>query len=91
MAQPPTPDDALAAVAELRLHDQDVGSSQAQVARLTARIRHLTQHMNRHPKDLHTRRGLVGLVNKRRRHMSYLRKTKPDTHAQALVRLGIRK
>lgn len=91
MPQSPTPEDALAAVAELRAHDKDVGSSQTQIARLTSRIRHLTQHMNRHPKDLHTRRGLVGLVNKRRRHISYLRETRPEMHAQTLARLGLRK
>ena len=89
--QAPTPEDALSAVAQLRMHDKDVGSSQTQVARLTARIRHLTLHMNRHPKDYHTRRGLVGLVNKRRRHLSYLRANHPDIHAQALAALGLRK
>ena len=87
----PAASDALDAVPNLRLHDNDVGSPQVQAARLTARIRHLTLHMNRHPKDLHTRRGLVGLVNKRRRHMEYLRQQNPNLHAQTLAALGIRK
>ena len=88
---PLTPEDAFTAVEELRAHDKDVGSPQTQIARLTARIRHLTEHMNLHPKDLHTRRGLVGLVNKRRRHVSYLRENQPEIHAKTLARLGLRK
>jgi len=65
-----------ARIAELRVthrrHDSDTGSPEFQVAGMTERIRHLTMHLKEHPKDFSTRRGLVALVNKRRRLLNYL-------------------
>ena len=66
-----------AAPFELRLHDQDVGSPQVQIARLTARIIHLTAHLNTHKNDKHTRRGLMALIARRRKLTAYLKRIAP--------------
>lgn len=55
-----------------RLHEGDTGSPEAQIAVLTRRINELTSHLKKHPKDKHSRRGLIGLVEKRRTQIKYL-------------------
>uniref|UniRef100_A0A7S4N0D3 30S ribosomal protein S15 n=1 Tax=Odontella aurita TaxID=265563 RepID=A0A7S4N0D3_9STRA len=73
-----------------RRHETDSGSPEFQVAGMTERITYLTKHLKLHPKDFSTRRGLVALVNKRRRLMNYLFREDIDRY-QALVKsLGIR-
>ena len=79
------------AAATLRLHDKDVGSSQTQIARLTGRINHLTGHLNTHPKDKHTRRGLIALIARRRKLSAYLKRTNAALHGRTLAALGLRK
>ncbi len=69
----------------------DTGSPQVQVAILTERIRNLSGHMETHPKDFHSRRGLILMVGQRRRLLDYL-KSKSDERYQALIkRLEIRR
>ena len=69
----------------------DTGSPEVQVAILTERIRNLSGHMETHPKDFHSRRGLILMVGQRRRLLDYL-KSKSDEHYQALIkRLEIRR
>lgn len=77
-------------IAAVRRHDKDVGSTPAQVALLTGRIRHLTAHVGIHRKDFHTRRGLIGLVNRRRKLLKYLRRAKPVEYASLVAKLKIR-
>ncbi|MBT4917276.1 30S ribosomal protein S15 [Candidatus Peregrinibacteria bacterium] len=72
-------------------HDGDTGSSQVQVAVLTQRINELSKHLETHPKDDHSRRGLLGLVGKRRKHLNYLRLHKKDDYEQLLKELKLRK
>ena len=79
------------AASALRLHDQDVGSPQVQIARLTGRIKHLTSHLATHKKDKHTRRGLIAMISRRRKLTAYLKRRAPQTHAQTLAALGLRK
>ena len=79
------------AAAELRLHDKDVGSPQVQIARLTGRINHLTGHLRAHPKDKHTRRGLIALISRRRKLTAYLKRTASAVHGRTLAALGLRK
>ncbi len=86
-----TADTAAEAAASLRLHDKDVGSSQVQIARLTGRIHHLTGHLNTHPKDKHTRRGLIAMISRRRKLSAYLKRENPEIHGRALAALGLRK
>ncbi|MBU0976282.1 MAG: 30S ribosomal protein S15 [Patescibacteria group bacterium] len=62
-------------IGKYRLHESDTGSPQVQVALLTARIEELTDHLSRHKKDLHSKRGLLQLVGQRRKLLKYLEKT----------------
>jgi small subunit ribosomal protein S15 len=75
----------------LRKHEKDVGSAEVQIAQLTSRILHLTQHIIANRGDKHSRRGLVGMVSKRRRLLKYLRRTDSEKHTHVLASLGIRK
>ena len=73
-----------------RLHDKDTGSPEYQVAGMTERIAYLTKHLQQHPKDFSTRRGLVALVNKRRRLLNYLFKEDVNRYKELVASLGIR-
>jgi small subunit ribosomal protein S15 len=73
-----------------RRHDTDVGSPEYQVAGITERINYLTKHLQQHPKDFSTRRGLVALVNKRRRLLNYLAGVNADKYKEIVSSLGIR-
>lgn len=75
----------------LKKHDTDIGSAAVQIAGLTARILHLTQHMTVNSNDKHSRRGLIGLVSKRRKLLKYLARSNPRKHAETLAALGLRK
>ncbi len=69
----------------------DTGSSEVQVALLTARIRELTDHFKVHKKDHHGRMGLIKLVNRRKKLLHYLRKTQPDRYTKLIADLELRK
>lgn len=77
-------------IAEYGKDEKDSGSAQVQVALLTERIRHLTEHMKTHPKDFHTRRGLLMLVGKRRRLLSYIKSGDVEAYRVLIKSLGIR-
>lgn len=70
--------------------EHDSGSAEVQVAILTARIKELTEHMKSHKKDFHTRRGLLMLVGKRRRLLSYIKKNDIENYRNLIKSLGIR-
>ncbi len=78
-------------IREYRISDKDTGSVEVQVALLTARIRHLTEHLKKHPKDYHSRRGLMKMVGRRRKLLKYLRKKKPEAYKELIEKLGLRK
>lgn len=73
-----------------RRHDKDTGSPEYQIAGMTERISYLTQHLQEHPKDFSTRRGLVALVNKRRRLLNYLVREDENRYVEIVNSLGIR-
>ncbi len=73
------------------VHAKDTGSSQVQVAILTERINELSKHLEDHPNDDHSRRGLLGLVGKRRKHLNYLRLHKKDSYEEVIKKLKLRK
>jgi small subunit ribosomal protein S15 len=73
-----------------RRHESDTGSPEYQVAGMTERINYLTQHLQQHPKDFSTRRGLVALVNKRRRLLNYLSSEDVNRYKELIASLGIR-
>jgi small subunit ribosomal protein S15 len=72
-------------------HKTDTGSSEVQIALLTQRITLLTEHFKTHKKDHGSRKGLLTLVAKRRRLLTYLRDTDPERYKSVLQRLGIRR
>lgn len=77
-------------VAQYGANDKDSGSAEVQVALLTERIKGLTEHMKVHPKDFHTRRGLLMLVGKRRRLLSYIKARNIEEYRALIKSLGIR-
>jgi len=74
-----------------KVHNQDTGSAQVQIALLTERINLLTGHFQTHKKDHHSRRGLLMLVGKRRRLLDYLKKKDIAKYQQLLEKLNLRK
>ncbi|MCX7854539.1 MAG: 30S ribosomal protein S15 [Anaerolineae bacterium] len=70
---------------------QDTGSPEVQIAILTHRINQLTEHLKVHKHDEHSRRGLLRMVGKRRRHLTYLSRTDPERYKEVVRRLGLRK
>jgi len=78
-------------VEEYRLSDSDTGSSEVQVALLTAHINHLTPHFAAHKKDNHSRRGLLRMVNQRRKLLDYLKRKDVERYKSLIARLGLRK
>ncbi len=79
------------AIDSYRVHEKDTGSTEVQVALLTARINELSEHFKVHKKDHHSRRGLLDLVSQRRRLLNYLRRTGPDRYRSLIERLGLRR
>ncbi len=78
-------------VSETRMHDRDTGSPEVQVAIITDRIRHLTEHLKSHVKDHASRRGLLMLVGKRTKLLKYLRITSPTRYSATIERHGLRR
>ena len=69
----------------------DTGSPEVQVALLTMRINQLTEHLKVHKHDEHSRRGLLRMVGRRRRHLTYLSRKDPERYKEIIRRLGLRK
>ena len=82
--------DKQAVIEKYRLHEKDRGSSAVQIALLTARINHLTEHFRAHPKDHHGRRGLLQMVGQRRRLLEYVKRTDVERYRELIAELGLR-
>ena len=78
-------------IATHRQHDSDTGSPEVQIALLTERINHLTEHLKVHKKDHHSRRGLLMLVGRRRRMLDYVRSTDVERYRAIIAKLGLRR
>ncbi|MBS4031396.1 MAG: 30S ribosomal protein S15 [Clostridiales bacterium] len=78
-------------ISQFKLHDNDTGSPEVQIALLTERINYLTEHLKEHKKDHHSRRGLLKMVGQRRAMLNYLKKIDADRYRTILVRLKLRK
>ncbi len=74
-----------------KISENDTGSSQVQIALLTARITYLTEHFKSHKKDLHSRRGLLKLVNQRRKLQKYLKGKDSEGYQKLIKSLGLRR
>jgi small subunit ribosomal protein S15 len=72
-------------------HQADTGSAEVQIALLTERINHLTEHLRTHKKDHHSRRGLLKLVGRRRRLLDYLQRTNVEGYRALIKELGLRR
>jgi len=83
--------DTQAIIKEYQKDASDTGSADVQIALLTARIRHLTEHFKTHKKDHHSRRGLLRLVSQRKKLLSYIKSNNINSYANLISRLGIRK
>jgi small subunit ribosomal protein S15 len=78
-------------ITEHRLHDSDTGSPEVQIALLTDRINHLTDHLKVHTKDHHSRLGLLMLVGRRRRLLDYVKKNDVERYRAIIAKLGLRR
>ena len=83
--------DKEAIISENRIHDNDTGSSEVQIALLTARVNHLTEHLQTHRKDFHSRRGLIGMTSRRRKLLDYLKKHNLEKYNTLLKQLDQRR
>ncbi len=75
----------------LQLHDRDTGSADVQIAILSGRISHLTDHLTANKKDVSSRRGLMRMVARRRKLLDYLARTNQDRYQKVLATLGLRR
>ena len=82
--------DKKAIIAKHQLHKKDTGSAPVQIAILTDKILRLTEHLKTHKKDKHSRRGLIGMVGRRRKLLSYLKMNDPKTYARIVKELNLR-
>ena len=85
-----TVDEKAEIIADSRVHETDTGSPEVQISILTRRINQMTEHMKIHKHDLHSRRGLLLMVGRRRRLLAYLSKKSPDRYRALIARLGLR-
>lgn len=80
-----------AIIGDFRLHDNDTGSPEVQIAILSKRITYLTEHFKTHKRDHHSRRGLLKLVSQRRKLLDYLKTSDKERYEKVIERLEIRK
>lgn len=86
-----TKETAVNVIQQHQRHEQDTGSAEVQIALLTNRISHLTEHFKLHKKDHHSRRGLLQMVSRRRRLLGYLRRVDSERYQTLIAALGLRK
>lgn len=78
-------------IAQYKTHEKDTGSSDVQIALLTARINHLTEHLRTHRKDFHSRRGLLQMASRRRKLLDYVKSEDLGKYNDLLQKLNLRK
>ncbi len=78
-------------IEENRAHEKDTGSGEVQIALLTARIAHLTEHLKTHRKDFHSRRGLLMMAARRRKLLDYLKSNNLEGYQALVQKLGLRR
>ena len=88
---PITKDEKQQVIEQYGMNDKDSGATEVQIALLTSRIQHLTEHLRTHKKDHHSRRGLLKMVGQRRRLLKYLKRKDLDGYRELLKKLGLRK
>ncbi len=78
-------------IADFKIHEDDTGSADVQIAVLTERIEELSRHLKKHAKDNHSRRGLLQMVSQRRKFLNYLKKTDEKRYLKVVKKLGLKK
>ncbi len=78
-------------IKKYRLHDKDTGSCEVQIALISERIRSLVLHLKSYPKDLHSKRGLLKMIGKRRALLNYLKREDPERYYNLIKKLGLKK
>lgn len=78
-------------IGQFKIHESDTGSSEVQIALLTARINHLTDHLRTHRKDFHSRRGLLQMAARRRKLLDYVKRHDLSKYTELLAKLNLRK
>jgi len=77
-------------IEDYRRHDTDTGSPEVQIAILTEKINRLTEHLKKHKKDIHSRRGLIAMIHARRRHLEYLKQKDYERYLETVKKLGLK-
>ena len=80
-----------ALIREFQLHETDTGSPEVQIAILTNKITYLTEHLKQHPKDHHSRRGMLKMIGQRRSLLNYVKDKDIERYRSLIERLGLRK
>lgn len=88
---PLTKDEKQEIIEKHKLHELDSGSPEVQIALLTEKIKHLTEHFRTHKTDHHSRRGLLRMVGRRRKLLDYLKRTKLESYRELVKELGLRR
>jgi small subunit ribosomal protein S15 len=78
-------------IGEHKAHDKDTGSAGVQIAMVSRQIDELATHLKKNPKDNHSRRGLLKMVSKRRKLLTYLKKTEPSVYEKLIKKLELKK
>ncbi len=78
-------------IEKFRVHEKDTGSTEVQIAVLTEEIVKLTDHLKTHPKDFHSRRGLLGMVAQRKKFLDYLKESNARKYQSVAKKLGLRR
>lgn len=86
-----TPEEKLKIIKKYKLHEENTGSPEVQVALLTEEIRRLVLHLKKHSKDFHSKRGLLKMVGKRRRLLNYLKEEDEKRYLELIKKIGIKK
>ena len=86
-----TPEEKKKIIEKYKLHDLDTGSPEVQIALLTEEIKRLLLHLKKHPKDFHSKRGLLKMVAKRRKFLSYLKEEDNKRYNSVVKKIGLKK
>jgi small subunit ribosomal protein S15 len=86
-----TPEEKEKLIKKYKIHDFDTGSPEVQIALLTEEIKKLILHLKKHPKDFHSKRGLLKMVGKRRRLLSYLKEEDEKRYNSLIKKIGLKK
>jgi len=86
-----TPEEKEKLIKKYKIHDLDTGSPEVQIALLTEEIKRLISHLKKHPKDFHSKRGLLKMVSRRRRLLSYLKEEDEKRYNSLIKKIGLKK